>query len=176
MIFIETNRLLLKSWKDSDIDPFIKMNSDKEVMKFFPKTLDKEESLNLYNTIKEEISHNNFGLFSCEEKESNKFIGFIGLHKTTLPSVINGEFIEIGWRLNKDFWNKGLCTEGALACIHYGFYTLNIKEIYSFTSKLNLPSKRVMEKLGMNFVKDFNHPRVHETSPLYPHVLFKIKK
>lgn len=76
----------------------------------------------------------------------------------------------------KKHWNKGLATEGAKACLDYGFSKLNLNTIYSFTSKLNIPSKRVMEKINMNYLRDFNHPRVNPNSHLYPHILYSIKK
>lgn len=176
MIFIETKRLILRNWKKEDLNKFILINSDREIMNFFPNTLNKNESITFYNNIIKEISENNFGLFACEEKKEGNFIGFIGLHKTNLPSVIDGDFIEIGWRLHKNYWNKGLATEGAKACINYGFFKLNLEVIYSFTSKLNIPSKKVMEKLNMVFIKNFNHPRVPYNSPLRSHVLYYIKK
>lgn len=175
MIYIETNRLILRDWIHTDLELFIKLNKDKDVRRFFPDVLSKEQSISSYNNITKDIKENNFGLFACELKDNKQFIGFIGLHETNLPGVIDNNFIEIGWRLDKAYWNKGLATEGALACIEYGFSKLNLSEIYSFTSKLNLPSQRVMEKINMTFVKDFNHPRVSHESPLYPHVLYCIK-
>jgi len=79
---------------------------------------------------------------------------------------------EIGWRLRKEAWGQGYATEGAAACLKHGFQTLGFDEIYSFTADLNVPSRRVMSKIGMQFVKYFDHPRLAKDSPLCKHVLY----
>lgn len=175
MIHLETNRLILRNWKNEDLHTFIKMNSDKEIMKFFPNILTKDETINFYNKINDKLNTYGYGLYACELKSNKNFIGFIGFHNTTLPGIINDNFIEIGWRINKIYWNNGFASEGALACIKHGFTNLNFQQIYSFTSKLNIPSQKVMKKIKMNYLKDFNHPRVSKNSKLYPHVLYYIK-
>ena len=82
--------------------------------------------------------------------------------------------IEIGWRIREDKWNQGFATEGAKACLQFGFDQLNFKDIYSFTSKVNIKSERVMQKIGMNKVKEFEHPKIELGSHLKTHVLYKI--
>ena len=74
----ETTRLILRQWQESDIVPFAEMNSDLEVMKYFPKTLSFNETLEMYNSFKN--SKNDFRFSPAEEKISGKFIGFVGLN------------------------------------------------------------------------------------------------
>ena len=85
--------------------------------------------------------------------------------------------MEIGWRLDAAYWNRGLATEGARAVLRYGFEELGLHEIVSFTVPANLPSRRVMEKLGMRHdpAGDFDHPRLPEGHPLRRHVLYRLK-
>lgn len=175
MVYLETNRLLLRNYNEDDLCEFIKMNQDEKVMKFFPNVLNETESIALYNKITSHIIENNFGLFACELKFNNKFIGFIGFNNTNMIEAVNYPFVEIGWRLCSKYHNQGLATEGALACLNYGFSKLGFTEIFSFTSKLNTPSQKVMEKIGMSFIKTFDHPRVSNNSPLKSHVLYSIK-
>lgn len=175
IIHIETENLILRDWEQDDINKFIKINADRDVMKFFPKILTNQETINFYNEIKKEINIFGYGLYSCELKSNKTFIGFIGFHKTNLPNIIENDFIEICWRLDKNFWNNGFASEGALACINHGFKNLKFDTIYSFTSKLNIPSQKVMEKINLNYLKDFGHPRVPKNSSLYPHVLYYTK-
>jgi ribosomal-protein-alanine N-acetyltransferase len=84
--------------------------------------------------------------------------------------------IEIGWRLHKKIWNKGYATEGAKACLKYGYENLNLQDVYSFTSKNNKRSEHVMEKIGMIKIGEFYHPKIDRNHPLCEHVLYKITK
>lgn len=174
MNYIETDRLILRDWKDDDLIAFRKINSDDQVMEYFPKTLTDEETDNFYHLIKEEIKDSGYGLFAAELKGSGEFIGFIGLHKANFEADFT-PCIEIGWRLKKEAWGKGYATEGARAALAYGFDTLGFKEIYSFTATINKRSENVMKKIGMNYMKNFNHPKLAPDHSLCEHVLYCIK-
>ena len=84
--------------------------------------------------------------------------------------------IEIGWRLGKQFWNQGLATEGATTCLHYGWNVLGLDKVYSFTAQINKRSARVMQKIGMKQIGQFNHPKLETGHVLEPHVLYAIEK
>jgi RimJ/RimL family protein N-acetyltransferase len=173
MIYLETTRLRLRDWVETDLEPFSKLNADEEVMRFFPKTLSNEETLVFYDAIISEFKECGFGLYAVELKEKKEFIGFIGFHRAFFEADFT-PCIEIGWRLKKEAWGKGYATEGAAACLQYGFQELGFKDIYSFTAEINNPSINVMKKIGLNFIKTFNHPKVTKDSPLKKHVLFHI--
>lgn len=173
MIYLETARLQLRDWKETDLAPFRRLNADEKVMTYFPKTLSFEETDVFYKLIISEIKECGFGLYAVEEKTNNEFIGFIGFHRATFEADFT-PCIEIGWRLKKEAWGKGYATEGAASCLKYGFTVLNFSEVYSFTADVNQPSKNVMRKIGMDFIKTFDHPNVEEDSPLKKHVLFHI--
>lgn len=173
MIYLETSRLRLRDWIETDLEPFSQLNADEEVMRYFPSILSNGETLKFYQSILAEFKECGFGLYAVEEKETNEFIGFIGFHR----ALFEAEFtpcIEIGWRLKKEAWGKGYATEGAAACLHYGFKELGFSDIYSFTADINKPSKNVMRKIGLNFMKTFNHPKLEKESPLHKHVLYHI--
>jgi len=175
MRYIETQRLILRDWEKTDLELFRQLNSDEKVMEYLPKTLSYEETDLFYETIRKEFRDYNFGLYAVEVKDNKEFIGFIGFHRATFDSDFT-PCIEIGWRLRKDAWGKGYATEGGKACLQFGFEELGFEEVYSFTAQINGPSQNVMEKLGMSYVKDFNHPKVDSHSSLYKHVLYKIDK
>ena len=175
MKVIETERLILRTWRDSDFRPFSLMNQDPLVMEFFPKTLSQEESADSYRRITDFIQQKGFGLFAAEEKGSEEYMGFIGFNQPTFSSYFT-PCIEIGWRLDRRFWNRGLATEGAKACLAYGFSSLDFKEVVSFTSTINRKSINVMTKIGMAFDGEFEHPNVEEGHPLRIHVLYKISR
>jgi len=168
----ETERLILRQWQESDIAPFAEMNSSPEVMKYFPKTLSFEETLEMYNRCKG--NKNGFGLYPAEEKISGKFIGFVGLN---IPSFMPN-CVEIGWRLKKEFWGKGYASEAAKKWLSLGFGEYDLKEIISFTAKQNIKSQEVMKRIGLkrDEKRDFFNPNIPKDHPLAPHVLYALQK
>lgn len=172
--YILTPRLILRSWKEEDLPIFAQLNKDNEVMKYFLKKLSYEETVEYYNRIQQEFNTCGYGLYAVEKKKDHRFIGYVGFHR--VPFEINSApAIEIGWRLWKESWNKGYATEAALGCLEYARKKLNLKELYSFTSLPNKQSERIMQKIGMTKIKEFNHPLVSQDHYLCKHVLYKIE-
>ncbi|MBE1446725.1 GNAT family N-acetyltransferase [Paenibacillus sp. OAS669] len=175
MIYIETSRLLLRDWEETDLEPFRQLNADERVMRYFPKTMSADETDAFYTSILSEFEECGFGLYAVELKETKAFVGFIGFRRAAFAADFT-PCIEIGWRLKQEAWGKGYATEGAKACLQYGFQELGFDEVYSFTAEVNTPSKNVMTKIGMNFIKFFDHPRVAKDHPLEKHVLYHAKR
>jgi RimJ/RimL family protein N-acetyltransferase len=174
---IETPRLILRHWLESDTEPFIKLNQDKEVRRYFPNTLTVEETITAIEKIKHNFATRGFSWYAVELKENHKFIGFIGLEVPSFEACFT-PCIEIGWRLAREYWGQGLAVEGAQKCLEIGFNEHNFKEIVAFTPKINTPSQRVMQKLGMSYnpADDFYHPKLPKESPLSLHVLYRLHK
>lgn len=173
MIYFETKRLIFRDWMEQDLDEFRRMNQDSRVMEYFVKPLTEEETDQFYHRIQEEFRTYGYGLYAVETRQNKDFIGFIGFHWANFKSEFT-PCIEIGWRLKQEAWGNGFATEGAKACLDYGFHTLGLKQIYSFTSKINTPSENVMKKVGMVKVTEFEHPNIIEGNPLRKHVLYSI--
>jgi ribosomal-protein-alanine N-acetyltransferase len=174
---LQTDRLLLRRWRESDRIPFQAMSADPRVMQFMPALLTAAESDALADRAQAHFDLHGFGPFAVELLENHSFIGYIGLfvpafHAPFMPAV------EIGWRLEFNCWGRGLATEGARAAIRYGFENLKLDSVVSFTVPANLRSRRVMEKLGMTHDPrdDFDHPRLPAGHPLRRHVLYRIKR
>ena len=173
-IQLETERLKLRQWKNSDLPAFSEMNADPIVMKYFPNTLSEDESNAIANKCKDLISKRSWGFWAVEIEEEKEFIGFVGLHKTSYDLPFT-PCVEIGWRLGKKYWGKGYATEAAFEALKFAFEELKLSEVYSFTSVSNMQSWSVMERLNMqNLKKNFEHPMVPERHPLREHVLYKI--
>ncbi|TGL63232.1 GNAT family N-acetyltransferase [Leptospira sarikeiensis] len=170
---LETSRLLLRKWKQEDLEPFSKMNSNPQVMRFFPKLLNQSETGNLISKMQDHWEKYGFGLFALEEKFSGNFIGFTGLMYTNFNSFFTPA-VEIGWRLDHTFWGKGFAKEAASVSLKFGFETLHLREIVSFTSRINHASRGVMESVGLKYSGEFEHPRVKLGSSLRTHVLYRI--
>lgn len=175
--FIETERLILRQWKESDRDVFAELNGSHENMAFFPRPFTREESDAFIDKTISLINQNGFGLFAVEIKETSEFIGFTGLNRPTYQTHFT-PCVEIGWRIHQRFWGKGYATEAALGVLDFAFQELKLEEVVSFTSHLNIPSIKVMERIGMihDPKGDFNHPNVEEGHKLRPHTLYRIKK
>lgn len=150
------------------------MNADPQVMRYFPSTLTVEESDALLERIGLHFERHGFGLWAVDDKATGEFAGYIGL---AVPSF-EADFtpcVEIGWRLSAQFWNRGLATEGAASVLRFAFEILRLEEVVSFTTATKLPSRRVMEKLGMvhDPSADFDHPRIPDGHPLRRQVLYR---
>lgn len=175
MYHIKTRRLGLRPWTEEDREPFARLNGDSESMKYFPGTMSREKSDDLVDRINTHFDQYGYGYYAVDELDSGRFIGFVGFGRPGFESFFT-PCIEIGWRMYKDFWGKGYGTEAALACLDYGFDQLGLEEIYAMTSLYNKPSERVMQKIGMSRVGEFDHPLILKGHRLERHVLYHIKK
>jgi RimJ/RimL family protein N-acetyltransferase len=176
-LIVETERLILRPWRDEDREPFATMNADPAVMEFFPARLTRDETNRGVDGIEADFEKHGFGWFAAELRQERVFIGFIGLSVPSFTAHFT-PCVEIGWRLAAAYWSRGLATEGARAAAHYGFETLGLHEIVSFTVPGNIRSRRVMEKIGMthNPADDFDHPSIAEGHPMLRHVLYRLKR
>jgi RimJ/RimL family protein N-acetyltransferase len=171
---IETDRLLLRRWRDEDREPFAALNADPEVMRYFPSTLTEGESGAMVERIESGFAEHGFGLWALEVKATGEFIGFTGLNLADLD-VAFCPAVEVGWRLSRPAWGRGFATEAARASLADGFGRVGLDEVVSFTFDGNRPSRAVMERLGMHHDADgdFVHPRL-AGHRLAPHVLYRM--
>ena len=179
-MIVETDRLIMRPWRDDDRPALAAICGDAEVRRFYPKVLTAEETSAQIDGVIAATARNGFHFAAAELKSTGKLIGFIGLGVIPdhLRDVIPGRpRVEIGWQLDKAVWGQGLAPEGARAWLDYGWNTLKLEEIVAFTAAINLPSQRVMEKIGMSrkASDDFDHPALAPGHSLLKHVLYRIK-
>jgi RimJ/RimL family protein N-acetyltransferase len=174
---IRTERLLLRRWREEDREPFAAMNADPRVMRYFPACQTREESNALVDRAEAHFDRHGFGPFAVELCGNGEFVGFIGLVVPAFQAHFT-PCVEIGWRLAAAYWNQGLATEGALACVRYGFDAIGLEEIVSFTVPDNIASRRVMEKIGMrrDEADDFDHPKIPDGHHFRRHVLYRLTR
>ena len=168
-----TPRLRLRQWRSADRKPFAAMNADPEVMRYFAAPGTREGSDRSIDVWHSELEARGWSNWAVEISDSGTFIGFVGLSvpRRTLPFT---PCVEIGWRLAKVHWGKGLATEAAKGALRVAFATLRLEEVVSFTSLVNKPSRAVMERIGMiNAGEDFDHPALPEGSDLRRHCLYR---
>lgn len=174
---IKTERLILRPCRGDDLHQFARLNADPRVMEYFPGILTQEESDQFAKRICTAMKQQGWGLWAASIPDIADFIGYIGLAPVNFVADFTPA-IEVGWRLAHEFWDKGYATESAKAALKYGFETLQLNEIVSFTAIQNKRSQRVMEKIGMthNPEEDFDHPKLAEDHWLRRHVLYRLKQ
>lgn len=153
------------------------MNADERVMAYFPSTLTDAQSDALFDRIVAHHAAHGFGLWALERIDTSAFIGFTGLAVPQWRPPF-GPCVEIGWRLAHAHWGQGFATEAARAALAFGFGPLQLAEIVSFTAAINLPSERVMQRIGMRHVAsdDFDHPALPPGHALTRHVLYRLRR
>jgi RimJ/RimL family protein N-acetyltransferase len=155
----KSERLGFREWTQEDVPEFSKLNSDLEVMKYFPKTLVLSETIFFMERLQAHFSKNGFCYFATDELATNEFIGFIGLASQNFKSPFTPA-IDIGWRLKKESWGKGYATEGAKKCLEYAFNELKIDKVIATCTLQNKKSENVMKKIGMKKLSAFKHPKL----------------
>ncbi|QLI80708.1 GNAT family N-acetyltransferase [Chitinibacter fontanus] len=174
---LQTPRLILRDWRDSDLPAFAALGADPEVMRYFPAPLSAAESSDFVAQIRARLHQHGWGFWALELRETGEFIGMAGLNipRVALPFM---PCVEIGWRLARPFWRQGLAFEAASAALEFGFSTLQLAEIVAFTTLSNLRSQVLMQRLGMQLdaVSEFDHPALSAGHPLLRHCLYRLSK
>ncbi|MEP7298532.1 MAG: GNAT family N-acetyltransferase [Burkholderiales bacterium] len=171
--------VVLRPWTDADLAPFAAMNADPEVMRHMVKPLTRDESDGLVARIRAHFAEHGFGLWALDAPNATgtpAFAGFVGLSAKVpfdLPVAgIQPAPHEIGWRLARSAWGHGYATEAAALALRYAFDAIGLSQVVSFTAIKNIPSQAVMQRIGLTWHGEFDHPRLAEDHPLRRHVLY----
>lgn len=172
---IETERLILREWKEDDKKSFARINNDPMIMEFFPRRLTEKDSNHLVDKFQKHFKDHGYGFYAVEMKETGEFMGFAGLQRVEMDVPFRGA-VEIAWRLDYEYWGKGYGTEVAAAVLEHGFKKLKLKEIVGYAVHDNSRAIKLMEKLGMvrDAKGDFEYPNLPEGSALGGFVFYRI--
>jgi len=156
---IQTDRLLLRRWRQSDVAPYAAICADPEVMRYIAsgavRTLDQSRLQVL--AFEQSWEEKGYGLFAVERLSDGQLIGFTGLSTPNfLPEILPA--VEIGWRYSRSCWGMGYATEAARAALSFGLHDLGLLEIVSIHQVGNDASRRIMAKLGMTFDRETVEP------------------
>ena len=175
-MILATPRLILRPWREEDLEPFAALNADPEVMRYYPAPYSREESRQYLERTRAKTEAGGFCWMAVERPGVAAFIGLIGISVPSLEAHFT-PCVEIGWRVARAHWGQGLATEGARAVLDHAFTVLGLEEVVAYTARVNQPSRRVMEKLGMTRDPgdDFRHPRLSGDHPLSEHVLYRTR-
>jgi len=173
---LQTERLVLRSWREDDIEPFAAICADPVVMATLGPVMDLDATRAL--VARECAFEAELGLtfWVVERREDGRLIGKCGIIRGR-DGPIEGK-PEIGWRLASDCWGQGYITEAARACADWFFANRDAESLWAITSVGNTRSRAVMERLGMRWRQEleFDHPRIAPESPLMRHVTYELPR
>ncbi|MFG3104928.1 GNAT family N-acetyltransferase [Streptomyces sp. NPDC048182] len=174
MTEIRTERLLLRSWRDSDLAPWAALNADPVVREYFPGVLTREQSDASAARFQADLDRRGWGWWAVEVRDTGTFVGFAGLDPVEPGMPFTG--VEAGWRLARAAWGRGYATEAGRAAVGHAFGELDLPEVLAVTAAGNLRSQAVMRRLGMTRdpADDFDDPTV-PAGPLRLSVLFRLR-
>ncbi|WP_019996396.1 GNAT family N-acetyltransferase [Aureimonas ureilytica] len=166
---LRTERLMLRRWLESDRAVFHRLNSDPEVMRFFPQRMSRAEADATMDRWNADLEADGMSFLAAVRRDDRRIVGVIGLAPVTEPIYDFAPSVQIGWRLLPEAQGHGYATEGARACLAFGFGMLALPEIVSQCVAENVASSAVMERLGLRFRRTFDHPRI--VARAHPHLL-----
>lgn len=172
---------MLRGWRESDRRSFAPMNQDPRVMRHMPGLMDRAASDAFVDRLVRFHATLGYTMWVVEvldsERGSTSFAGFTGLMPVSFdpPFPHPGPVVEVGWRLWPQWWGLGIASEAARACLAHGFDVVGLPEIISLTVVANTPSRAVMERIGMRYDTEFDHPRAKLGDTWRRHVLYRMR-
>jgi len=171
---IETERLILRGWREADRAPFHAMSNDGEVMRYLGPPQSREQSdaaIDRQTALLDQLGH---CFWAIERRQDGVFLGFCGLKPGPEGTPIARD-IEIGWRLRREAWGEGYAREAAQASLDWGWTKLDVPQIAAITVLANVRSWGLMERLGMrrDGAGDFDHPALPEGHALCRHLTYR---
>lgn len=152
MFIIKTKRLILREYEQSDFEELKKIITDPYTMRYYNKPYDLEGVNRWINWCINSYKENGFGLWAIELKDSNTFIGDCGL---SIQNIDEEYLPEVGYHINKKYWNNGYAKEAGIAVIKWAFENTNYTKLYSYMNKNNIPSFKTALSIGMKKIKEY---------------------
>jgi ribosomal-protein-alanine N-acetyltransferase len=176
-IALRTPRLILREWRDDDLEPFAAMSADPEIMELLLGPYDRAKSENWVAWARDFWREHGYGLWVVEIPGTARFVGIVGLNLARFEAHFTPA-VEVAWRLTRPYWGQGIAREAGRAVIEDGFYRIGLDEIVAITTPPNIRSWGLMERLGMvrDVDGDFDHPGVPEGNRLRRHVLYRLRR
>ena len=164
---IETDRLILRPWREADRESYAALNADPEVMHDYPALPERDWVDAKFDRYSAHFRNHGFGRWMLERKSDGQTLGYTGI-MPIWPEHPYGEGMEIGWRLVRSAWGQGYASEAATAALADGFGRLGFDEVVAYTTETNDRSQAVMRRSGMTYDpgRDFHHPDQADGSSL----------
>jgi RimJ/RimL family protein N-acetyltransferase len=173
---LTTPRLILRPWRDADIEPWVALCADPRVMDHFPATYERPQAEAIATRLRQRLERDGYGWWAVDVKDGAPFAGIIELQAVPFEAHFTPAF-EVGWWFAHQQWGHGYATEGARAALDFAFGELRCAEVIAMTTPVNARSQRVMQRLGMVCDRrdDFDHPLIEAGHPLRRHLLYRLR-
>ncbi|MEO5494122.1 MAG: GNAT family N-acetyltransferase [Sphingomonas sp.] len=174
---IETERLLLRGWREADVDAFHAMGNDPEVMRYLGPPMTRADAQVVVDRHNAFMASHGYCFWAVERTVDGVFLGFCGIKPGPEGTPVADE-LEIGWRLRRDVWGQGYAREAAEAVIAWAWANTDEPQIAAMTVADNVNSWGLMKRLGMrrDHGGDFDHPAVPDGSPLKRHIVYRLAR
>lgn len=156
---LETARLRLRPWTEADVEPLTAIHADPEVMRYVGdcKPRDAVDTRASIERWSQGLERDGFGLLAAELRDTGELVGMAGLAVPAfLPEILPA--VEVGYRLGRAHWGRGLATEAAAALVDHAFGPLGLERLVAIVHVDNAASRRVVEKLGMRAERETHVP------------------
>ncbi|MBP7701151.1 MAG: GNAT family N-acetyltransferase [Phenylobacterium sp.] len=176
---LETERLILRQWRDEDLDALAAMSADVEVMWWMGGVLTRDEARAFMDRSRDSFARLGMGRFAVVQKANGAFVGVTGLMPShEMLADVLPPFTDMSWILCREAWGQGYMTEACRAVIADGFGRLDLTEITAMTAPINLRSQAVMRRLGMvaEPTLDFDHPLYSDGDPLRRSLVHRVRR
>ena len=170
-IFAETERFILREILPTDVEGFFEMDSDPEVHSYLGNKPVKSRAqvVEIIEFIRQQYIDHGIGRWAIVDKETNDFIGWTGLKFISELTNNHKYYYDLGYRLLRKYWGKGIATETALASLNYAFGEMKLDEVIGIADCENVASNKVVRKAGLRFIEGFDYDGT-------PHNWYKIDK
>lgn len=162
--YIETDRLILRDFLESDVEGMYELDSNPEVHRYLGNNPIKEinQIPPIIQFVRKQYEENGIGRWAVIEKKTNAFIGWSGLKLVKETRNQQSNYYDVGYRLIQKYWGKGYATESAQASLNYGFGEMNLETICAAAQADNIDSNKVLKKCGMKLINQYLENEVHE--------------
>lgn len=150
---VENEKLYLRNFTSEDFEDLSLILQDEETMYAYEAAFTEEKVNDWLHWNIKSYQENGFGLWAIIDQKSKVFVGQCGI---VYSKVEDESLLEIGFLVNKHYWNQGYATSASQLCIAYAKNELKAKKICSIIRDTNLSSRKVAEKNGMTIVKQFD--------------------
>ena len=156
-IVAETDRFLLREMLPSDIDGMFELDSDPEVHKYLGNNpvSNRAQIVDTINFVRQQYMDYGIGRWAIIDKKTNEFMGWSGLKFVTELTNKHQNYYDLGYRLIRKYWRKGIATETAMIALDYAFNVLNVEAVYAAASIENIGSNKILQRIGLNFIETF---------------------
>lgn len=149
MVSIQTPRLVIRSYEESDCDHWVELCNDDEIGRYLPPSepVTPADYADALRRRREMEQARGYCFWAVVERETNTYVGQCGLK----PYELDEAQTEMGYHYLPNTWGRGYATEAASAVLRYGFDTVGLERILAVADPNNVGSWRVMQKVGMRY-------------------------